>query len=79
MEKPLPLVGSFTCFSFLFLTVQLIDRFCAGNADIVIKSILKLRDSVPQAPCLKVMGVLLVGTNKEVEQCAGEWPIGDHN
>ncbi|KAL5006333.1 hypothetical protein ScPMuIL_015139 [Solemya velum] len=53
--------------------LQLIDRFCSGNADIVIKSILKLRDSIPQSPCLKVMGVLLVGTNKEVEQCAASY------
>lgn len=70
-------VNSYMC-CFFSITVQLIDRFCSGNADIVIKSILKLRDSIPQSPCLKVMGVLLVGTNKEVEQCAGEGPIRDH-
>ncbi|KAJ8298725.1 hypothetical protein KUTeg_022785 [Tegillarca granosa] len=49
--------------------LQMIERLCSSNPDAVIKVILSLKDSIPPAPCLKIMGALLVSNFAEVETC----------
>ncbi|KAL3842257.1 hypothetical protein ACJMK2_020290 [Sinanodonta woodiana] len=50
--------------------MRLMDRLTSGIPDSVIKTILTLRDQLPSAPCLKIIGTLLIGRDKDVEQCA---------
>lgn len=49
--------------------IQMTERLCSSNPDAVIKVILTLKDSIPPAPCLKIMGALLVSNFPEVETC----------
>ncbi|XP_052800054.1 rho family-interacting cell polarization regulator 2-like isoform X3 [Mya arenaria] len=49
--------------------MKLVEKLTSGNPDIVIKAILTLRDSLPSSPCLKVIAMLLVTMDTEVEQC----------
>jgi hypothetical protein len=49
----------------------MVEKLCCGDADIVIKSILTLKDNLPQPQCIKVLGVLLVGTDKEIADYIG--------
>ncbi|KAL4224801.1 Family with sequence similarity 65 member [Mactra antiquata] len=49
--------------------MKLVEKLTSGNPDIVIKAILTLRDNLPSSPCLKVIGMLLVTMDTEVEQC----------
>ena len=56
----------------IFVAVKLIEKFTSGNSDIVIKAILMLRDTLPTPPCLKVLGMLLIAPDKEVEQCTSK-------
>ncbi|XP_053384673.1 rho family-interacting cell polarization regulator 2-like isoform X2 [Mercenaria mercenaria] len=49
--------------------MKLVEKLTSGNPDIVIKAILTLRDTLPSSPCLKVIGMLLVTMDREVEQC----------
>lgn len=46
--------------------MNMVEKLCCGESDIVIKCILMLKDSLPQSQCIKVLGVLLVGSDQEV-------------
>ena len=52
--------------------MKLIEKFTSGNPDVIIKAILMLRDTLPSPPCLKVLGILLISPDKEVEQCTSK-------
>ncbi|KAH3887635.1 hypothetical protein DPMN_011653 [Dreissena polymorpha] len=49
--------------------LKLVEKLTTNNPDIVIKAILTLRDAMPSPPCLKVIAMLLVTIDTEVEQC----------
>ena len=55
----------------IIFLVNMVEKLCCGDADIVIKSILTLKDNLPQPQCIKVLGVLLVGTDKEIADYIG--------
>ena len=53
--------------------MKLIEKLTSGNPDSVIKAILMLRDTLPTSPCIKVLGMLLISADKEVEQCTSKF------
>jgi len=59
----------------LCVTVKLVEQLTSGNPDVVIKAILTLRDTIPSSPCLKVIAMLLVTMNTQVEQCISEYTL----
>ena len=56
----------------LCVTVWVVNRLHSGSTDIVIKTVLTFRDSVPPSECLRVMSLLLICDNMEVRNAVGE-------
>lgn len=61
--------GGTKCVEEIAAEMKLIEKLTSGNPDSVIKAILMLRDTLPTSPCIKVLGMLLISADKEVEQC----------
>ena len=49
------------------------SRLRSGNTDIIIKTMLTFRTTLPPAECLRVVSLLLITENPEVRSAAGEW------
>ena len=58
--------------TFLCFPVQLCDQLMSGNIDRTIKAILTLRDDLPDPTPLKVIGTLLNGAGREIQQSASQ-------
>ncbi|XP_061177903.1 rho family-interacting cell polarization regulator 1-like isoform X2 [Saccostrea echinata] len=46
--------------------LQMIEKLCSGKTESIIKCVMSLKGSFPPAPCLKVMGALLISGSNEV-------------
>ncbi|KAK3102582.1 hypothetical protein FSP39_012348 [Pinctada imbricata] len=53
--------------------LQMIEKLCSPNSDMVVKTIMSLQGSLPPGPCMKVLGALLVSNNREISNCVGEF------
>ena len=51
----------------------IIGRLKSGDADIVIKTILSFRKSLPSTECLKVLALLLVTDDSELRETADSY------
>ncbi|VDH90755.1 Hypothetical predicted protein [Mytilus galloprovincialis] len=46
--------------------INMIEKLCCEDSDTVIKTILQLKDVLPQPQCIKILGVLLMGSDTEI-------------
>ncbi|CAC5400599.1 unnamed protein product [Mytilus coruscus] len=51
--------------------INMIEKLCCEDSDTVIKTILQLKDGLPQPQCIKILGVLLMGSDTEIADYIG--------